>query len=407
MVLLVVGSMVSGVTVAAQGWPATVVAAGAIGATVITGSSYGLYLALVVVATGGLVADGGPTRAELVALVVTLLVVHEVTRFSLDARRPSRFGSGLIGRYAARTGAAALALAVIALAAGPVADRSPTDDLWIPVGMVGATIPLFALFAAGRLPAVPALDGLALRVGVGVVATAALITLVVIGAQARGQITSSTVDPGQAQVAGPTTTTTTPVEQDRSTTAREVESWMVVLTVGLIAAFIYFMLRKPEATFDLEDVEQPAEGNALDLMVGGLAETDAEMISLDEDTLARLLADLQLDIAAERDPGRAIRFGYAQVEQRLADLGLGRADAETEREFLERAMRPLGVAATAMATLTELFERARFGHDPVDEAMRAQALEAIDALIAATAATAATDADRPGGMAGPNRRSMP
>lgn len=384
-VLLVVGSILSGITDGSQGWTFTMLAAVLVATTVVGGSSYGLYLALLISAIGGLVVDGGPSTFELVVLMLTLLIVHEVIRFSVDARRPSRFGPGLITRYLWRTVAVGLFLIGLAVAAEWLIDRAPTAPAWVPIGVAVAALPLFVLFGAERLSEKVGLDRPLVRAVLGALLTVAIIALVVIGAQARNEISSSAIesDPARSVATAPATTTTVP-EDGPAESTRTLPSWMVLVVVGLIGLFIYLMLRRPEAIFQLEEIEQPAEASSFELGVVGLADTEAELVSLDEEALARLLGDLQLDISAERDPGRAIRFGYARIEQRLAELGVERADTETEREFLARAMGPLGSAAEAMTSLTRLFERARFGHDPIDETMRQQALGAIDDLITAT-----------------------
>ena len=101
--------------------------------------------------------------------------------------------------------------------------------------------------------------------------------------------------------------------------------------------------------------------------------------------LARLLADLRFDIEAEPDPGRAIRYAYANIERRLSALHPPRSRTETEREYLERTLARVGSAGPAMTELTELFERARFATAPADEPMRERALGAIAQLETALA----------------------
>ena len=68
-----------------------------------------------------------------------------------------------------------------------------------------------------------------------------------------------------------------------------------------------------------------------------------------------------------------------QVDQR-ADLG--RRPSETEGEYLGRALGALGAQGAALHRLTELFAVARFSDDPVDEAMRSEALAALEQIRA-------------------------
>lgn len=390
-VVMVLGAILSGIPDGRQGWTAIGIAAIVIAASVISGSSYGLYLALAILVAGGFVVDGGPSTAELAILVFTLVIVHEIVRFSLDTRRPSRLAPGLAVRYGLRSIVVAVLLVVAALAIEAFADRAPTNQFWIPVAVAVTAIPTFAIYGAERLQSASRFgkyfDSHVTRAVIAAVATAGIVAIVVVGAQARSSLVPTVADPA-ASVTGPTTTTTAPAISEVTTPGRTADPWMVAVAVAVIAVMIYFILRRPEAVFELEEAEQPIEDRSFELGATGLADSEAELVNLDSETLARLLGELQLDISSERDPSRAIRFGYATIEQRLADIGVHRADVETEREFLARTMTPLGSAAGAMTTLTGLFERARFGTDPVSEAMRAQALEAIDDLIAATNSSA-------------------
>lgn len=380
----VIGAVLAGVTDGRQGWPFTLLAALLVTGTVVVGASFGLYSGLAIVAVGALVADGGPSTAEKAALVSTLVVVHEVVRFSLDARQPSRFGPGLVVGVVGRTVGVGCAAVALVLAFDAVADRLPSAEGWIPVGVAAAALPLFVLWGAERLDRVAPLGRPLVRAAIATVATVAVVALVVIGAEARSQVVSSGSEEGPATTIAPTTTLVPEsVEGEGSTSTTVLGPWTVVLVLVVLAVLLYLMLRRPEAAFDLDEMEQPGEGSAFELGVAGLADGESELLTVDEDVLSRLLGDLQLDMAAEPDPGRAIRFGYATIERRLADAGVARADHETEREFLVRAMPPLGGAAGAMTSLTGLFERARFGHDAVPEAHREQALAAIDDLLGA------------------------
>lgn len=403
-VAIVVGAVLSGVTDGRQGWPFTLLAALLVATTVVSGSSVGLYGALAIVAAGGLVVDGGPSTAELVALVSTLVVVHEVVRFSLDARRPSRFGSGVVAGHLARMVGVGAILVALALGLDAVDDRAPAADGWIPIGVAAAALPLFVLWAAAQLDRVARLRGVVARAAIGVAATAAIVALVMIGAQARTEVVSTAVDDVPATTVAPPTTQVPVTDVGEPSTTTVPSLWVAAIAVVVLAALVYLMLRRPEAVFDLDELAQPGEGSAFELGLAGLADSESEPVNVDEDVLARLLGDLHLDMATEPDPGRAIRFGYATIERRLAEAGLRRADHETEREYLVRAMPPLGGAAEAMTTLTGLFERARFGQDPVAEALRQQALVAIDDLLEAITSLDVGGRDRPRQGPGPGRR---
>lgn len=387
----VVAGILGGVTDGPQGWTATAVAALAVTVTVLTGGSYGLYAGLTILAVGGLVADGGPTAAEVTALAILLLLVHEIVRFSLDARSPSRFGPGVVVRYVGRVLAAGVVIALTSAAVHLVIDAIDGADgtarILIPIGLAAAGVPLYIRRGAELLERTDVRRTKTGAAAAGILAvalTVAVVLVAAIGAETQRRIgDTSAADQSTASVTTTTTTTTVPDEPvDTGERTRTLPSWVVVLGVVVLAILIYLILRRDEAIFELEDVDRRVEEGALDLAVGGLGDPEDETVEVDEDALARMLRDLQLDIAAEADPGRAIRFGYATIEQQLADRRLVRAATETEREFLARAIPRLGDAADAMAALTGLFEVARFGHEPVTERMRQDALAAIDALLA-------------------------
>jgi hypothetical protein len=69
---------------------------------------------------------------------------------------------------------------------------------------------------------------------------------------------------------------------------------------------------------------------------------------------------------------------------RLLDIasrhGPARRRSETPTEYLRRVLSVTEKAAVPAATLTGLFERARYSRRPVDESMRAQAVAALAAL---------------------------
>lgn len=377
--MTVVAGILGGVTDGPQGGAATGIAALAVLVTVLTGGSYGLYAGLTILAIGGLVADGGPNAVEITLLPICILIVHEVIRFSLDARRPSRFGPGVIIDYIGRLIAGCLLVACASGLVHLIIDRAPSGGVWVPIGLAAAAIPLFVRRGAEFLDRLPILGTAAGRAVLGVALIGVSISLVAIGAEAQTEPDSAQ----QTTETAPTTTTTIPQTEtvEGEGTSIVVPGWAVVLVVIVLALMIYLILRRDEAIFELEDVDRRVEDNAFDLAIGQLGDQENELVEVDEDVLARLLRDLQLDISAEEDPGRAIRFGYAKIEQRLADMRLTRTAVETEREFLLRAIPTLGSAGAAMTTLTRLFERARFGHEPVDESMRRQALDAIETLI--------------------------
>lgn len=380
--LLPLGALAVGITDAPRGWSLTAVSVSLVLATVMSGASFGLYLGLATLGVAGLAVGGPPSLAELISLVVILFVVHETVRFSLDARRPSRFGPGLIGGYLARSALTVLLLVGSVVAVWQFAERAPGRSLWLPIALAAAALPLFSLPAAGRLSKISVFDHPMTRAVVAAVATLLVVGIVVIGAQARTAIEST---PRPTASASPTPTTVPPttipelVQTDPASVQR-VLGLLTAIAVVLMFGALYLALRRPEAVFELDELDADIDDSSFGLALPGSADTDNEIIEVDDQDLARMLQDLELDIAKEEDPGRAIRFGYANIERSLADLRLTKDEAETEREFLIRAMPNLGAAGAAMTSLTRLFEQARFGHEEVDEAMRDRALAAVTDL---------------------------
>lgn len=377
-----VGAWAGGVTDGGSGGVIAVAVAALVGATVISGSGAGLYagLGLLAVATlGG--GDGRLERRELLALGLALVVVHETVRFSLDARRPARLGPGLVGGFLARTAAVAAAVAGATLLLDRLTEAPVEHPLWIPIGLAAAGVPVLALAVSARHRDAR-MPRTGLRVSLAVAGTFAVLALAVLGATARSTIDTS-VDRTDTPTAAPTTTTLPAADgragPDQPAEFRRGLTLVFLIAATLILGAVYLALRRPEAVFELDDLDYDEDDTSFGLAPPGRADTEST-VDVDDHDLARLLADLRLDIETEADPGRAVRFAYANVERRLADLDLPRRPEETEREFLERALAAVDEDGGALTQLTELFERARFGTGGADEPMRQRALYAIGEL---------------------------
>ncbi|MGI9615264.1 MAG: DUF4129 domain-containing protein [Acidimicrobiales bacterium] len=369
-------------------WPRTVVivAALAVIVTVVSGYPVGLYSGLALFGAaivGGQVSD---STVSLALAVVAMVVAHELVRVSLDARRPTRFGPRFWTRFFVRTATLALLVIGITFFAGAMADVSLPTWL-VPIAITVAALPLVAHRFVGRLAVL--LSALLALTLAGVVTMGA-----VLGSTARSQIERS--DPPVASSDASSPTTTAPVVEPALAEASSLEPIAAValfFVVMLIVGAILIALRRREMTFDLDEIDMDLDETALGFTGPGQADLDDE-IEIDQDTIARLLADLALDMSTEPDAGRAVRYAYANTERRLGELGVVRAESETEQEFLARAMPSLGGEADAMIELTTLFERARFGHVPVSESMRERAIDAVGRLRSATGpvtASVATD----------------
>ena len=95
-----------------------------------------------------------------------------------------------------------------------------------------------------------------------------------------------------------------------------------------------------------------------------------------EAVLTETLGELELD----PDPRRAVIQAYVRMEGVLGAHGNARLPHEAPLEYLARVLRALDVRAEAAHALTELFERARFSHHEIDEAMRAEAVASLEAV---------------------------
>lgn len=87
------------------------------------------------------------------------------------------------------------------------------------------------------------------------------------------------------------------------------------------------------------------------------------------------------ELRREADPRRAVIRAYAALEYALAAHGLPRRVSEAPFEYLARAWQR-DDAAEAGQRLTLLFERARFGRQPITAAMQADAIDDLEHLRA-------------------------
>jgi hypothetical protein len=86
------------------------------------------------------------------------------------------------------------------------------------------------------------------------------------------------------------------------------------------------------------------------------------------------------DLRRERDVRRAIIACYSRMEKALAGSGTPRQPHEGPIEFLARVLER--VAREPGRALTELFERAKFSAEPMDQADKDHAITALEALRA-------------------------
>jgi hypothetical protein len=93
-----------------------------------------------------------------------------------------------------------------------------------------------------------------------------------------------------------------------------------------------------------------------------------------------LLDDTLDDLRAEPDPRRAVIAAYARMEHGLGTLGVERERSETPFEYLARVLERVSVSEPSARTLTDLFERAKFGRDAIGPELKEQAVAALESI---------------------------
>jgi hypothetical protein len=86
------------------------------------------------------------------------------------------------------------------------------------------------------------------------------------------------------------------------------------------------------------------------------------------------------DARLEPDPRRAVITAYATMERMLAAQGWPRREVEAPLEYMTRLFAERTVRADALATLTELFELARFSHHVISPATKERAIGALTVI---------------------------
>jgi len=161
-----------------------------------------------------------------------------------------------------------------------------------------------------------------------------------------------------------------------------------------------------EATIDDPDrAEEPLElpepvviGLAIALGIGGLYLLSRQRFSFQfrrpsmqiargpkvevtEEQEAEAIADFARDLIDELNDGDSPRYAiqraYAAVETGFGAQELARKPAETPLRYLDRIFGRHATVKEPLATLTDLFQQARFSEDPVEESMRTDAITAL------------------------------
>ena len=147
----------------------------------------------------------------------------------------------------------------------------------------------------------------------------------------------------------------------------------IVLLVGLglsIAGAVFFSRQ-----YELRSNPRDAVYLASELL-------PEEAEDVDDEAIAAVL-QLSLDELLRSDDHRtAIRAAYGTMLDRLAELGLGRAPAETPGQYVHRCLAARRLPEAQISELLGLFELARFSSRTIEPAHAERARAALRALVA-------------------------
>jgi hypothetical protein len=176
------------------------------------------------------------------------------------------------------------------------------------------------------------------------------------------------VDGGGSGTGGPSSGRFDPIA-NRDTSAEG----SIVLLVGLglaIAGAVFFSRQ-----YELRSTPRDAVYLASELLPD-------EADDVDDEAIAAVL-QLSLDeLLLSDDPRTAIRAAYGTMLDRLAELGLGRAPAETPGQYVHRCLAARRLPEAQVSELLGLFELARFSSRTIEPDHAERARTALRALVA-------------------------
>lgn len=373
-------------------------------------------LGLVVVAAICFAVSGdGDRRGWVVVAAPLLVVLSETARLATDGPRASRRCRVESTAWAATATAIALVAAMVFAATVAVVVLVPTArPLPVPTGIasgVGRAVPGAPVFdpalvvPSGMLPA--ALVVLAVgvvtvalflrrlgsrrqvarRPALALAATVIGLTIgaVVLGAGAEARLPArdgpSTPALGVGGAEGQTGSAD--AEQEASPDAapevlRLSRNGTVAVAVAALVALVLMII------FSRRLQLVPPEDLVPDPLVRpGLDDRHAEVTrveTLDKAVTVAAIEEALVGLRDDADPRVAVRVAYAIVTKGLGRADLARGAAETEGEYLRRALVLLGAGGEPLHELTALFWRARFSDDEIDESMRARAVQALERI---------------------------
>jgi hypothetical protein len=192
--------------------------------------------------------------------------------------------------------------------------------------------------------------------------------------------------------------------------SRVISSIGLALFFGLLAFAVYQLKQHHSGIFHLQSKVKPAAGAlhrkgakpapyepqfestvlwiVLPLVAAGAAwfwwswhtrkkRTAVRLAPTMAEDFATSISDAIDDLEAEVDARRAVIAAYARMEGVLARHGLERRPSETPVEYLRRILLGLTSRGDAVATLTSLFEQAKFSRHEIDAEMKQRAIGAL------------------------------
>ncbi|MCP3909960.1 MAG: DUF4129 domain-containing protein [Actinomycetia bacterium] len=389
--ILLAGGLVAGLTSGRTGTAMlAVLAAVFLIGGLLAGWRPGLIASSCLLILAGMSLPNDPSDwTSITVLALTALGSHEAARLSIDLRRPTRLGPRVLSGFAMRAALIVAGVLITGVAVRGIDGIESLPAAWFAVGIaaIGIAPALPRLTAIGhRLDSV----GTAGRVVLGVGLCAMVLTLTSVGAVARQGLTNDR-ELGADTVRGVVDDLPSPAvapsgPQEGAQLAEVVATLVLFALLLIIVALVFQALRRPEIPLDQDDVEFSPDDEGLYISAPAGADLSEGLETVDEDVAADLVNEILIDLRSEPDPGRAVRFAYARIEQSLAENGAERRPAESVPEFIRRALSVLGPSGSqggdALTELTGLFERARFSESDVPEAMRESALSALDTVRA-------------------------
>ena len=367
-----------------------------IGVTTISGSSVGLYasIALTVIATQLPAWRQGPSQSAgaLIGVAATLIVVHELARLSLDARRPLSFAPGMIEAFVARTVGLTVGVGLVVWLGLEVTNQfgQATADLdlggpWelaTPVAVAALSLPLSCAFIAQRFFRDTSERR---RLVISIAALTGTVVICAVAAQIGFRVDQSST-PSQTATQTTATELADPWPSDEAPSPgltripRFHSNWRHLAAALVVLIIALALLAQRRARPQLSTIRPDQADHSVSFVRPSKAGVEVKTPDISPDELVSMLEDALVDINTEPDPSRAVRFGYATIERHLSNHGLVRASHETEQELLRRSLRVLGANSEQMTTLTRSFEQARFSLLPISETQRTQASEAVSAI---------------------------